>query len=88
MDWSIQNDLTDFSKLYLVQLKKYNLTWRFQRDGTVQLFGTEGQKFPSCPGTKGQRDKLKFFPREGTGRNFDRLSRDGTAGQLYKPIFS
>ena len=26
MDWSIQNDLTDFSKVYLLQLKKYNLT--------------------------------------------------------------
>ena len=31
----------------------------------MQLFGTKGQKFPSCPGTKGQRDKLKFFPRDG-----------------------
>ena len=42
----------------------------------MQLFGTKGQKFCSCPGTKGQRDKLKFFPRDGTGLDFDRLSRD------------
>jgi len=47
----------------------------------VQNFGRKGQKFPSCPGTKGQRDKLKFFP------------WDGTAEQLYRgfllevPIF-
>ena len=35
----------------------------FQRDGTVQLFGTKGQKFLHFPGTKGQnlamgRDRL------------------------------
>jgi hypothetical protein len=42
----------------------------------VQLFGTKGQKFPSCPGTKGQRDKLKFFPWDRTGRDIERLSRD------------
>ena len=47
------------------------------RVGIVQLFGTKGQKFPSCPGTKGQRDKLKFFPWDGTGRDFDRLSGTG-----------
>ena len=37
----------------------------FQRDGTAQLFGTTGQKFLPCPGTKGQRDKLKILPRDG-----------------------
>jgi hypothetical protein len=42
----------------------------------VQLFGTKGQTFPSCPGTKGQRDKLKFFPWDRTGRDIERLSRD------------
>jgi hypothetical protein len=36
-------------------------------NGTVQLFGTKGQKFLHCPGTKGQRDKLKILPRDGTG---------------------
>ena len=44
-------------------------------DGTAQLFGTKGQKFLPCPGTKGQRDKLKILPRDGTGRDFDSLSR-------------
>ena len=42
----------------------------------MQLFGTKGQKFPKFPKTKGQRDKLKFFPRDRTGRDFDRLFRD------------
>ena len=41
----------------------------------MQLFGTTGQKFLPCPGTKGQRDKLKILPRDGTGRDFDSLSR-------------
>ena len=26
----------------------------------MQLFGTKGQKFLHCPGTKGQQDKLKI----------------------------
>ena len=34
-------------------------------------------------GTKGQRDKLKFFPWDRTGRDIERLSRDGTGAQLY-----
>jgi hypothetical protein len=51
----------------------------FQRDGTVQLFGTTGQKFLHCPGTKGQRDKLKILPRDGTGRDSQNSGRDGTA---------
>jgi hypothetical protein len=44
----------------------------------VQLFGTKGQKFLHCPGTKGQRDKLKILPQDGTGRDFLQavLSRD------------
>ena len=38
----------------------------------MQLFRTKGQKFLRCPGTKGQRDKLKILAmgRDGTGRNF------------------
>ena len=32
----------------------------FQQDGTVQLFGTMGQKILQCPRTKGQRDKCQF----------------------------
>ena len=57
----------------------------------MQLFGTKGQKFLRCPGTKGQRDKLKILPRDrtgrdsqsksgtgrGTGQGFDILPRDG-----------
>ena len=40
----------------------------------MQLFGTKEQKFLHCPGTKGQQDKLKILPRDGTayknhGRN-------------------
>ena len=50
----------------------------FQRDGTVQLFGTTGQKFLHCPGTKGQRDKLKILPRDGTGRDSQNPGRAGT----------
>ena len=37
--------------------------------------GTTGQKFLHCPGTKGQRDKLKLLPRDETGQDFLRLSR-------------
>jgi hypothetical protein len=48
----------------------------FQRDGTVQLFGTKGQKFLHCPGTKGQRDKLKILPRDGTAKIWDGTGRD------------
>ena len=43
----------------------------------MQLFGTTGQKFPPCPGTKGQRDKLKILPRDGTGRDSQNSGRDG-----------
>ena len=42
----------------------------------MKLFGTTGQKYDHCPGTKGQRDKLKILPRDGTGR--DSQSRAGT----------
>ena len=49
----------------------------FKRDGTVKLFGTTGQKFHHCPGTKGQRDKLKILPRDGTGRDSQNPGRDG-----------
>jgi hypothetical protein len=43
----------------------------------VQLFGTKGQKFLPCPGTKGQRDKLKILPRDGTGRDSQNSGQDG-----------
>ena len=50
----------------------------------MQLFGTKGQKFLPCPGTKGQRDKLKILPRDRTGgesqnSGWDGTGRDGTA---------
>ena len=43
----------------------------------MQLFGTKGQKFLHCPGTKGQRDKLKILPRDGTGWDSQNLEQDG-----------
>ena len=49
----------------------------------MQLFRTKGQKFLHCPRTKGQRDKFKILPWEGTGR--DSLSKSGPGhgtGQL------
>ena len=52
----------------------------------MKLFGTAGQAKLFCPGTKGQRDKLKILPRDGTGRDFLRLSRPvpgRPAGQNY-----
>ena len=45
----------------------------------MQLFGTKGQKFHHCPGTKGQWDKLKILQRDGTGRDSQNPGRD--AGQ-------
>ena len=44
----------------------------------MQLFRTKGQKFHHCPGTKGQRDKLKILPRDGTGRDSQNPGRDGS----------
>ena len=43
----------------------------------MQLFGTTGQKFPPCPGTKGQRDELKILQRDGTGQDSQNSGRDG-----------
>ena len=65
----------------------------------MQLFGTKGQKFLPCPGTKGQRDKLKILPRagmgqdsqsksgtgRGTGQDFDILPRDGSGWDFNSP---
>ena len=42
----------------------------------MQLFGTTGQTFLHCPGTKGQRDKLKILPRDGTGWDSQNPGRD------------
>ena len=54
----------------------------FRDSGTGKTFlsrdkGTTGQKFLHCPGTKGQRDKLKILPRDGTGRDSQNSGRDG-----------
>ena len=43
----------------------------------MQLFGTTGRKFLHCPGTKGQWDKLKILPRDGTGWDSQNSGRDG-----------
>ena len=43
----------------------------------MKLFRTTGQKFHHCPGTKGQRDKLKILQRDGTGRDSQNPGRDG-----------
>ena len=43
----------------------------------MKLFGTTGQKFHHFPGTKGQRDKLKILPRDGTGQDSQNPGRDG-----------
>merc|ERR1712051_665318 len=55
----------------------------FRDSGTGKTFlsrdkGTPGQKFLHCPGTKGQRGKLKILPRDGTGRAGTVKIRDGT----------
>ena len=52
--------------------------------GTAKTFlsrdkGTTGQKFLHCPGTKGQRDKLKILPRDGTGQPKPGTGRAGIA---------
>jgi hypothetical protein len=51
----------------------------------VQLFGTKGQKFLHCPGTKGQQDKLKILPWDGTGR--DSMSKYGTGRGTGQSLF-
>ena len=42
----------------------------------MQIFGTKGQKFLLCPGTKGQWDKLKILPRNRPGLDFDILHHE------------
>ena len=64
---------------------RFKLAFPTQRDGTVQFFGTKGQKFHHCPGTKGQRDKLKNLSRDGTGRVGTAKIRDGTGRDSQKP---
>ena len=44
----------------------------------MQLFGTKGQKFHRCPGTKGHWDKLKNLPRDGTGQDSQNSGQDGS----------
>ena len=43
----------------------------------MKIFGTEGQKSLHCPGTKGQRGKLKILPRVRTGRDGQNSWWDG-----------
>ena len=52
------------------------------RDRPVQPKSGMGQRDTGtriffCPGTKGQRDKLKILPRDGTGRDSQNSGRDG-----------
>ena len=42
----------------------------------MKLFGTKEQKFLHCPRIKGERDKLKILPRDGT--DWDSLSKSKT----------
>ena len=56
-----------------------NLASSIGRDRTVQLFGTTGQKFLHCPGTKGQWDKLTILPRDGPGQLKSGMGRARTA---------
>ena len=54
----------------------------FRDSGTGKTFlsldkGTTGQKFLHCPGTKGQWDKLKILPWDGTVRDSQNPGRDG-----------
>ena len=44
----------------------------------MQVFGTKGQKFLHCPGTEGQRDKLKILPRDEKGRDSQNSGQDGS----------
>ena len=55
----------------------------FRDSGTGKTFlsrdkGTTGQKFPHCPGTKGQWDKLKILPWVLPRQDFDMLQWDVT----------
>ena len=65
--------------IWIKYLLNRQTRWCFQRDGTVQLFGTKGQKFLHCPETKGQQDKLKILPRDGRGQPKFRTGRAGIA---------
>ena len=51
----------------------------------MQLFGTSERKFLCCPETKGQRDKLKILPWDGTG--LDSLSKSGTGRGTGQSLF-
>ena len=51
----------------------------FQRDGTVQLFGTKGQKFLHCQGTTGEAQNLvKGWDRTGQPVKIQDGLGDGT----------
>ena len=43
----------------------------------MQLFGTKGQKFNHCRGTKGQQDNLEILLRDGMGRDSQNPGQDG-----------
>ena len=54
----------------------------FWDSGTGKTFlsrdkGTMGQNFLHCPGTKGQRDKVKILPRDGTVRDSQNSGQGG-----------
>ena len=72
------------------------------RDKGTEVFllsrdkGTTGQMSLHCPGTKGQRDKLKILPWDGTGRGTGQSlffcqnpgqdgRQDGTGQSLFFP---
>ena len=81
----------NFSNYCLVGiLSDFMLVWGRVSNGTGQFnfSRSKGQKFIHCPGTKGQRDKLKILPREGTGRDSQNPGRDaGQNGKEQKRTF-
>ena len=81
--WVIWPNWTENSFHKRLDIRNFN--YCFQQDGTVQLFGTKGQKFLRCPGTKEQWDKLKILPRDRTGR--DSLSKSGKECGTRQSLF-
>ena len=61
-----------------IRLSRHMPKLGFPTRRAVLSRGTKGQKFLYSPGTKRQWDKIKIFIRDGPGRNFDILPRDGS----------
>ena len=59
----------------------YVLCVRFPTGQDRADFGTKGKKFLHCPGTKGQRDKLKILPQDGMDQD-----EPGWAGTAYQNL--